>query len=761
MPSIVSFRCVPPSPDVMAALYMDYTRNGKPVGMSFAQYLRAVGYNDPSAQIDGMDDGLRRRPDADASGPELISVPSTPVTGVLRLIVLLVDFSDNVGVRPPVAFRDLLFSSDTFPTGSMRDYYREVSGGKVQVEGTVHGWFRLPQPYTFYTNNESGMGRDQFDDSYPNNARRMAEDAVAAAKASGVVFDPALDKFGDGTITALFIVHAGRGAEELSPAIRNRHIWSHKWELRNTSPVSAPGQPALEATRYLTVPEDCNMGVCAHELGHLAFQWEDFYDPDGGDNGQWAGSGNWDLMGGGSWNGNRGDTPAHPAGLHKLQHGWVTAQRVVATTAGVVLPPFSATGGSVVIVRGPGYGPNQSLVLENRLRANFDRKLPGGGLLVWRFDQDREQVGPIRPALQLVQADGLGDLEASFGGNQGDAGDPFPGTTAQTSVDDGLGVIRTTSFRERRSGVTLSHIVLDPVTQNITLTITVATAPHAAPSAAALEGAYTQPSEAVAGVDRLLSQEKVPAEELRRMLSDATPSLVDIEAQARRALEAPGVAEAAAAMEPPPPKKSKGGKTAKAKPPKLTARGMAAALTSSRADDFNTLLFRAFKRLNGITWDREGTFFGALDRAVHLIDKGDGNFDYTPDADDPFGYETADGQRITPGAMVTDAGSIPPLAHQIEGLDPFTFLKAYLIHDWEFMVHHCHRPSDGRSFEEVNHTLAEGVYTLMVTEDNVPSDWRKVVLIHAGVSSFVGRRVWDKQWSVPECVVALPGFGSP
>jgi transposase len=32
---------------------------------------------------------------------------------------------------------------------------------------------------------------------------------------------------------------------------------------------------------YLTFPEDCKMGVCAHELGHLAFQWEDFYDPNG------------------------------------------------------------------------------------------------------------------------------------------------------------------------------------------------------------------------------------------------------------------------------------------------------------------------------------------------------------------------------------------------------------------------------------------------------------------------------------------------
>ena len=45
----------------------------------------------------------------------------------------------------------MLFSEDTFPTGSMRDYYRTVSGfdggdAGIDVQGEVRGWFRLPQP---------------------------------------------------------------------------------------------------------------------------------------------------------------------------------------------------------------------------------------------------------------------------------------------------------------------------------------------------------------------------------------------------------------------------------------------------------------------------------------------------------------------------------------------------------------------------------------------------------------------------------------
>ena len=104
---------------------------------------------------------------------------------------------------------------------------------------------------------------------------------------------------------------------------------------------------------------------------------------------------------------------------------------------------------------------------------------------------------------------------------------------------------------------------------------------------------------------------------------------------------------------------------------------------------------------------------------------------------------------------MTDAGSTPPIAWLIPDLDPLTYLKAYLLHDWEFMMHHC-RPHESRTFEEANHTLAEGVFTLMMTEESIDPDWRKVALVHAGVSSFVGRRVWDKVWSAPECVVALP-----
>ncbi len=58
----------------------------------------------------------------------------------------------------------------------------------------------------------------------------------------------------------------------------------------------------------LTIPEDAKLGVSAHELGHLLFGFPDLYDTDYTS----AGTGNWCLMAGGSWNAG-GDTPAHPS----------------------------------------------------------------------------------------------------------------------------------------------------------------------------------------------------------------------------------------------------------------------------------------------------------------------------------------------------------------------------------------------------------------------------------------------------------------
>lgn len=451
--------CVPPSPEIMSSMYADYLRIDTGPDITFPQYLASIGFTNPAANVHGMDDAAFMR--SSESGLELISVPEKKIQGALRVKVLLIDFPDQQGVLPITHYQQLLFSKDTYPTGSMRDYFREVSLGKVDVNGSVHGWLRMPNNYSFYTNGESGMSGG----SYPRNAQRMAEDAVTAARAAGVEFEAALDVLNEGTVTALFIIHAGLGAETLNRTIGGQHIWSHKWGMRN--PVKLAD--GLYASTYLTVPNDAKVGVCAHELGHLAFQWEDFYDPNYGEDGkEWDGSGSWDLMAGGSYNGN-GHRPCHPAALHKSQHNWVKVTEV-RESGEFTLAPHSATGSEILKLVSPKYRTGQYLMLENRAKTGFDSDLPGEGLLVWQVDETASMFAPDKPALLLVQADGRRQLETPNDWNTGDAGDPFPGSASRTELND-RGNISTSFAGGEDSGINLRNIQRDSVTGLVSLQV--------------------------------------------------------------------------------------------------------------------------------------------------------------------------------------------------------------------------------------------------------------------------------------------------
>ena len=751
-------RCyrVPPSPQVLSTLYMNYLRDGKPVGLSFRQYLHAIGFTDPSVDIDGMDDGVVAVPGVEG-GPSLVSVPRIPITGTLNIIVLLADFRDQRGTRPRQEFVDLFFSDSIFPTGSVRDYFAEVSCGKVNIVGTVSNWLRLPRKYSYYVNGESGTG----DGSYPNSAQKMAEDAVRAAMAAGIDFPPELDALNNGTITSLIIIHSGPGAEVLAPSIARNHIWSHKWTL----PRPVQIRSNLFATSYLTVPEDCRMGVCAHELGHLAFQWEDFYDPNGYDDGvNWSGSGKWDLMAAGSWNGG-GDRPAHPAALHKSQHGWISIETVEQSKVGVRVKPYSKSNGSALRILSKSYKPTQMLLLENRTRAGFDDRLPGEGLLVWRVDIERPMTAPTAPALQLVQADGQGHLEQppSFGSdvNQGDSGDPFPGSTMQTLLTD-VGTV-STSFYDKRSGITLSNIRIDASTGDIVLDVAIK--PVGAAGVAAdlpIVGIHVGPGhdeittealpEAMAlknGLERTLGQRIVTASELEPLVKAVTPTLLDLERKAMAGLnlnyDGARVAET-------------GRKPARRKAAKPKGRGIkdgsAAALAAIAAEKertgFDSWMWKLYKSTFGVAWDARGKFHGKFT----IETKGTLNYFYLPDPADPFRYVRNNGEVIQPGVMMTDGGTVPRVAWLVPDLDPWTYLKAYALHDWQFLNHHCH-PELSTSFENANLTLAEGIFTLMM-DGEVDSDWRKVEAVYQAVSSFVGRGVWERPWIPAECMMALP-----
>ncbi len=340
----------------------------------------------------------------------------SPLRGAVRVIVVLVEFSDRKMEATVERFRELFFSEGQMETGSVRDYFREVTNGLVDIQGDVVGPYELPEALATYAGSDSGL-RDQLP-----NAQTMAKHAAEASDGD-VDFGP-YDNDGNGYVDAFVVVHAGPDAAETG---HGTDIWSHKWVLDT-------GEHNADATKvygYLTISEDARVGVCAHELGHLLFGWPDLYDIDNSSNG----IGDWCLMASGSWNGvTPGDRPAHPSAWCKAQQGWIEV--VTPTAPEVTTVPDVKDGKKVWRLWTEGQASSEYFLVENRQRAHFDEHLPGDGLLVWHIDDSTEDnSNENHYKVALVQADALRALETR--GDAGDVGDPFPGSSGNRAFDGG------------------------------------------------------------------------------------------------------------------------------------------------------------------------------------------------------------------------------------------------------------------------------------------------------------------------------------
>jgi M6 family metalloprotease-like protein len=371
-------------------------------------------------------------PHFDVSGdtPEPLKAP---ILGTRKAIVILVEFTDNRANKnshPSSAYEALLFdSTGAVPTGSMYDYFQEVSYGQFFITGEVTSWLELPETNEYYAGD--GFGRGE----WPQNRRRLAYDAVIAA--DPYVDFSQYDNDDDGIVDALFIVHAGPGGEETADSL---DIWSHKSRIPANEDGTGQGymtDDGVQALHYAMEPEEdsvgelITIGVFCHEYGHV-MGLPDLYDRDESS----EGVGNWALMGAGSWGGDgqSPELPVHLCAWSKEQLGWLTP--IVVTENLIAQPlPYVESTPEVYKLWTDGQPGDEYFLMENRQQVGFDINLWNSGLLILHIDNSvtSQNDDEDHKLVDVEAADGCRDMDR--GNGRGDDGDIYPGSANNRSFD--------------------------------------------------------------------------------------------------------------------------------------------------------------------------------------------------------------------------------------------------------------------------------------------------------------------------------------
>ena len=319
------------------------------------------------------------------NGTDKISLPITEdlsstnsVIGDRRILVILMSFADLQFVKTYSDF-DRLFNEPEYnedgAKGSVHDYYKIVSYGKLNLQADIIGPFKASHNLAYYGGNSGDGGND-------SNPYQLFLEAIEYAKSEVNLKD--YDADGDGYIDNVHIIFAGYGEES---GASSNSIWSHRASFRAISVggVLINGYSCSPELRGKSGSGISRIGPPCHEIGH-ALGAKDYYDTNYQEEGQYDGTGSWDVMGSGSWN-NGGISPAPFNPYVKIyDFGWTTPvelkedQEVCIGGALTENEIYKIDTG----ISGDFY------LLENHNGEYFMQDEPGEGLLVFH-------IGPYLP----------------------------------------------------------------------------------------------------------------------------------------------------------------------------------------------------------------------------------------------------------------------------------------------------------------------------------------------------------------------------
>ena len=264
---------------------------------------------------------------------------------------------------------------------SVRDFYYEMSMGKLVYTNAVTDWILAPKPRSYYDDPSRDNGEcareligDVFDviAADPEYSKKYLPLFKAATLTSGSY----------GSVMAFNVLFAGGPASKWSYG-----LWAHKWNLESAQygklRWTAPNGRSqayfwiyqITAVRSSSVNSPPVIGTICHEDGHMICGFPDYYHYTDDSN---EGVGNWSLM----CSANHLDNGRSPAGIDaysRIGVGWAEPIDISLDQGWV-----SVTNDFSCVYRYKRPGGTECFLFENRQKTGLDRALLSGGIQIWR-----------------------------------------------------------------------------------------------------------------------------------------------------------------------------------------------------------------------------------------------------------------------------------------------------------------------------------------------------------------------------------------
>ena len=291
------------------------------------------------------------------------------------------------------------YNSKKYPSAAQ--YFRDQSYGKYNPVFDVFGPVTVTRKVAYYGTDGSEEGDD-------NHAADLIVEACKLADQNYDINWADYDWNSDGEIDFVYVIYAGKGQADGGASTT---IWPHNWDI--TSARSYTGGDG----KYCTYTADqCKVGglkinnyACSgelngqdgslngistfcHEFGHV-LGLPDFYDTNYGTNWKQELTPNeWDIMDGGSYNGD-GHCPPNYSPWEKYFFGWHNPINLGTEGALLSLVANGVDGYQAYQVNAAGAQQaatkeGWNYYFENRQQQGWDEFIPAEGLVIWKVNFD-------------------------------------------------------------------------------------------------------------------------------------------------------------------------------------------------------------------------------------------------------------------------------------------------------------------------------------------------------------------------------------